>query len=312
MLATVATHHTPTSILLRVSVTILRDAFLQRLSVTLLVVVAACDGVSHLDDTLGVQSSARWEWHGRITVTQDPRLTLTRLAIDTGHGGGDVGLARYDFNPAEGEGDEYSLTLALDLGRARDLRQNVPYTLGPADARIPAYATVTCFCQPLKPDSVRAPSGSPRAACARSRAGWTRPCILRNGTTPPDTPPIRCTSALTWSSRAVGIVLGLLAARSPDHLTAQSLAPTIDTIIIVNRNVFDLQEADAPGFIARLANRLHARTRAGVIRGTLLVNRGDRYDSARVAESERALRNLSVFSRVRIDTTQLDGRLRCA
>jgi len=104
-------------------------------------------------------------------------------------------------------------------------------------------------------------------------------------------------------------VLGLLAARSPDHLTAQSLAPTIDTIIIVNRNVFDLQEADAPGFIARLANRLHARTRAGVIRGTLLVNRGDRYDSARVAESERALRNLSVFSRVRIDTTWLDGRL---
>jgi len=77
----------------------------------------------------------------------------------------------------------------------------------------------------------------------------------------------------------------------------------------VNRNVFDLQEADAPGFIARLANRLHTRTRAGVIRSTLLVNPGDRYDSARVAESERALRNLFVFSRVRIDTTRLDGRL---
>src|SRR2546429_2025376 len=59
------------------------------------------------------QSSARWEWHGRITVTQDPRLTLTRPAIDTGHGGGDVGLGRYDFNTAEGEGDEDSLTLAL-------------------------------------------------------------------------------------------------------------------------------------------------------------------------------------------------------
>src|SRR2546430_10248261 len=159
------------------------------------------------------------------------------------------------------------------------------------------------------PTRCGAASGSPRAACARSRAGWTRRCILRNGTTPPDTPPIRCTSALTWSSRAVGIGLGLLAARSPDHLTAQSRPPTIDTIIIVNRNVFDLQEADAPGFIARLASRLHARTRAGVIRGTLLVNRGDRYDSARVAESERALRNLSVFSRVRIDTTRLDDRL---
>ncbi len=104
-------------------------------------------------------------------------------------------------------------------------------------------------------------------------------------------------------------MLGLLTARPPDRVTAQSVPPTIDTIIVVNRNVFDLQEADAPGFIARLANRLHARTRAGVIRATLLVNPGDRYDSARVAESERALRNLSVFSRVRIDTTRLDGRL---
>ena len=155
MPATVAIHHTPSTILLRRPVTIFRDVFLQRLSVTLLLVVAACDSTSRLDDTLGVQSSARWEWHGRITAAQDSQLTLTRLAIDTGHGGGDVGLARYDFNPAEGEGDEYSLTLALDLGRARDLRQNVPYALGPADARIPAYATVTCFCHPLKPDSVR-------------------------------------------------------------------------------------------------------------------------------------------------------------
>ena len=84
---------------------------------TLRLLCLACDGPSHRGDTLGAQSSARWEWHGRIAVTQDPRLTLTRLAIDTGHGGGDVGLARYDFNPAEGEGDEYSLTLGLDLGQ---------------------------------------------------------------------------------------------------------------------------------------------------------------------------------------------------
>jgi hypothetical protein len=95
----------------------------------------------------------------------------------------------------------------------------------------------------------------------------------------------------------------------PARLSGQSPAVAIDTIIIVNRNVFDLQEADAPSVIARLANRLHARTRAGVIRRMLLVNGGDRYDSARVAESERALRNLNVFSRVRIDTTRLDGRL---
>src|SRR5947207_1011172 len=177
----------------RLYVTIFRDVFSRRLCLTTLALLClACDGVSRPDDTLGLQSAARWEWHGRLVVEGDSALTLVRMGIDTTHGGGDVGLARYDFNPAVGEGDEYSLTLGLDLANVRDLRQNVPY---------------------------------------------------------------------------------------------------------------------APGFIARLANRLHARTRAGVIRATLLVNPGDRYDSARVAESERALRNLSVFSRVRIDTTRLDGRL---
>jgi len=85
-------------------------------------------------------------------------------------------------------------------------------------------------------------------------------------------------------------------------------AQTIDTIIVVNRNVFNLAD-DAPGFLAHAANALHVTTRAGVIRRALLVNPGDRYDSARVAESERALRSLYVFSRVRMDTTRLDGRL---
>ena len=115
----------------------------------------ACEGVSRPGDTLGAQSAGRWEWHGRIVVREDPTLTVVRMTIDTTAGGGDVGLARFDFNPAVGEGDEYSLTLALDLGHARDLRQNVPYTLGPPPARIPAFATVDCLCGPFKPDSVR-------------------------------------------------------------------------------------------------------------------------------------------------------------
>jgi len=119
------------------------------------VLLSACNGVSRPGDTLGVQSLGRWEWHGRLTVTPDPKLTLVRLAIDTTHGGGDVGLARFDFNPSAAEGDEYAITLGLEFGRARELRQNVPYTLGPPPAHIPAVATVTCFCRPLKPDSVR-------------------------------------------------------------------------------------------------------------------------------------------------------------
>jgi len=134
--------------------TFLCNVSARRLCLTVFL-LSACDGVSRPDDTLGLQSAARWEWHGRLVVEADSALTLVRMRIDTTHGGGDVGLARYDFNPAVGEGDEYSLTLALDLGRARDLRPNVAYTLGPPPARLPAYATVTCLCRPLKPDSVR-------------------------------------------------------------------------------------------------------------------------------------------------------------
>src|SRR5881409_3237407 len=108
----------------RLYVTIFRDALPRRLCLMLLPLFClACDGVSRPDDTLGLQSSARWEWHGRLAVEPDSALTLVRMAIDTAHGGHDVGLARYDFNPAVGEGDEYSLTLALDLENVRDLGQ---------------------------------------------------------------------------------------------------------------------------------------------------------------------------------------------
>jgi hypothetical protein len=62
---------------------------------------------------------------------------------------------------------------------------------------------------------------------------------------------------------AVGLV-ALLFAASPQ---------TIDTIVIDNRNVFD-QANDGPGFVARLANALHIRTRASVIRRSLLVAPG--------------------------------------
>src|SRR5437667_11789416 len=93
--------------------------------------LGACDATSRPGDTLGLQTSARWEWHARLVVERDPTLTLVRLRIDTTQGGGDVGLARYDFNPSAAEGDEYELALGLDFGRVRDLRQDVPYTLGP-------------------------------------------------------------------------------------------------------------------------------------------------------------------------------------
>ena len=116
--------------------------------------VAACEALPRPGDTQGLQSAGRWDQHGRLTVQPDSLYTLVRLSVDTTgitdrH---DVVLARFDFNPSEATGDEYALTIALDLGDVRRLAANHPYSLGDS---IPAHATVTCLCRPLRPDSVR-------------------------------------------------------------------------------------------------------------------------------------------------------------
>ena len=114
---------------------------------------AGCDILPRPGDTVGEQQSGRWEQHGRIVVDTDPTYTLVRLRVDTTVSGRhDVVLARFDFDPSDALGDEYSLTVALDLGDARELSANHSYSLGDS---IPAYATVTCLCRPLRPDSVR-------------------------------------------------------------------------------------------------------------------------------------------------------------
>src|SRR5712691_8599439 len=83
-------------------------------------VTSACDVLPRPGDTQGVQQAARWEQHGRIVVEPDPRYTLVHLRVDTNVAARhDVLLARFDFDPSEGLGDEYALTVALDLGDAR-------------------------------------------------------------------------------------------------------------------------------------------------------------------------------------------------
>lgn len=89
--------------------------------------------------------------------------------------------------------------------------------------------------------------------------------------------------------------------------SARLAAQTIDTIIVDRYNVYD-RKRDAPRFIATVGNALHITTRAWVIRRALLVRRGDAYDSAKVAESARALRALDIFRQVHIDTVRVNGR----
>ena len=119
--------------------------------------LCGCGGASSGHDTRGLQTTGRWEWHGRLVIQPDSLLTLVRMRIDTGGPGpnGDVVLVRYDFNPTPGVGDEYTIALGLYLGRVRELRTGTAYPIGAPPGRIPAYATITCLCEPLKLDSAR-------------------------------------------------------------------------------------------------------------------------------------------------------------
>src|SRR3989449_5182622 len=68
--------------------------------------LGACDATSRPGDTLGLQTSARWEWHARLVVERDPTLTLVRLRIDTTQGGGGVGGPRHHLHPPPAQGGE--------------------------------------------------------------------------------------------------------------------------------------------------------------------------------------------------------------
>ena len=129
-----------------------------RLAILLLPLCGGCEFIPQRGDTEGEQQQAKWVTAGRVVVDTDPAVTLVRLRVeplDSALGGHHVLLARIEFNPDPSLGDEYALTVALDLGNIRELRRLTPYALGPPPARIPAYATVTCLCRPLRPDSVR-------------------------------------------------------------------------------------------------------------------------------------------------------------
>src|SRR5256884_606432 len=102
-------------------------------------------------------------------------------------------------------------------------------------------------------------------------------------------------------ARALRLAPTLLAV-CPAALAAQ----TIDTILVVRHNVYD-RKRDAPKVVASVGNALHITTLAWVVRHALLIKRGDSYDSAKVAESERALRALTIFRAVSIGTERVDG-----
>ncbi len=99
----------------------------------------------------------------------------------------------------------------------------------------------------------------------------------------------------------------------PCRLAGQVLADSAgaggDTLRAVELDRRDIFDPDERGWIARLGNALHFQTRPATIRRELLFHPGESFDSARAAESERNLRALGIFRRVRIDTVRTDSGL---
>ncbi|HUF36142.1 MAG TPA: hypothetical protein VMN37_09340 [Gemmatimonadales bacterium] len=93
---------------------------------------------------------------------------------------------------------------------------------------------------------------------------------------------------------------------SEEGASATRPAATIQAIELERRDIFDPEERS---WYAKVANALHIQTRAHTIRRELLFRPDEPYDSALVAESERNLRALGVFRRVRIDSVRTDSGL---
>lgn len=86
---------------------------------------------------------------------------------------------------------------------------------------------------------------------------------------------------------------------------------SIASITIENHSIFDTSDPRIPRHLRlayNVANTLHARTRASVIRRDLTIRQGDCFDPDRVAESERLLRDNQFLASARIHrTTRPDG-----
>jgi len=110
-----------------------------------------------------------------------------------------------------------------------------------------------------------------------------------------------CLPSLWRPAASVLLAIALAASVSAQ----QRPRPRIRAVILRRDAVFDSTEARFWPY--RLANALHAETRAHVIRRELLVDVGDPYDTALLEESERNLRALGIFRAVRIDAQETDS-----
>jgi outer membrane protein assembly factor BamA len=86
----------------------------------------------------------------------------------------------------------------------------------------------------------------------------------------------------------------------PSFAQLEAAGATIGAIHIVVDNIFDLQDPRENNALFRVANRLHIKTRPGVVRRGLLFRSGERVSVALIEETERLLRGSPYLYDVRI------------
>ena len=81
----------------------------------------------------------------------------------------------------------------------------------------------------------------------------------------------------------------------PSDAALESAGAVIGSVVIDNENIFNLDDPKDDKALFRLADRLHVKTRASVIRHQLLFKPGDHYSRRVLDESERILRQEGYF-----------------
>ena len=85
------------------------------------------------------------------------------------------------------------------------------------------------------------------------------------------------------------------AAGIPSAAELEAAGAVIGRVLIDNQNIFDLNNPKDDNKLFQLADRLHLKTRASVIRKQLLFRPGQRYSRRQLDESERILREDGYF-----------------
>jgi len=124
-----------------------------RRTLAALATVAACFG-SYRGDTEGFQRVGEWWTAARVVEEEDSVLTLQRVTVAPGQH--DVLVAAIDFNPTrDALGDEYSLSIAIDIGPPGHVPVGQVQTLGGPDGLPAALGSRIGLGPILRPDSVR-------------------------------------------------------------------------------------------------------------------------------------------------------------